>query len=157
MLLPLFQWIQNTAIGHAIRESLWMFPIIEAVHLLALALIGGAVLIVDLRLAGLALRRQPASELAKDAEPWLIGSLGIMVVSGGLLFSSEALKCYYNPAFWLKMLFLFLAITYTFTIRRRVASAGEATVSPLWMRGAALVSVTLWSGVGLMGRGIGFY
>ena len=60
MLLPFFQWCQDSALGVTIRESVWMFPIIEAVHLLALALIGGAVLIVDLRLAGLVLRSQPA-------------------------------------------------------------------------------------------------
>jgi hypothetical protein len=157
MLLPFFQWAQDTAVGAAIRESLWMFPIIEAFHLLALALIGGAVLLVDIRLAGVALRQQPSSELAKDAEPWLIGSLAVMLTTGLMLFSSEALKCYYNPAFWLKMLFLSLAILFTFTIRRRVAAAGEAKVKPIWMKTVALVSFTLWSGVGLMGRGIGFY
>ena len=155
MLLPLFQWCQDTAIGIAIRESLWLFPIIEAVHLLALALIGGAVLIVDMRLAGLILSTQPSATIAKDAEPWLIGGLAVMIATGVLLFLSEAIKCYYSPPFWLKMLFLTLAITFTFTVRRRVAGNGA---SPPWrMKSAALVSVVLWSGVGLMGRGIGFY
>ena len=82
MLLPFFQWIQDTPVGLAIRESVWMFPIIEAFHLLALALIGGAVLLVDMRLAGLALRRQPTPQLAKDVEPWLFGSLGVMIATG---------------------------------------------------------------------------
>jgi hypothetical protein len=156
MLLPYFQWAQNTGLGVAIRSSLWLFPVIEAFHLLGLALIGGAVLVVDLRLAGLALRRQPVSQLAKDAQPWLLGSLAVMLVSGGLLWTSEAVKCYYNLAFWLKMMFLFLAIVFTFTIRRRVALADER-VKPVWMKIVAFVSVTLWTGVGLMGRGIGFY
>ena len=110
MLLPFFQWCQDSSLGVIIRESVWMFPIIEAVHLLGLALIGGAVLIVDLRLAGLALKRQPVSTVARDAEPWLIGSLVVMLITGVLLFMSEALKCYYSPPFWLKMLFLSLAI-----------------------------------------------
>lgn len=155
MLLAFFQWCQDTSVGVAIRESIWMFPIIEAVHLLALALIGGAVLIVDLRLAGLALTKQPSAVLARDAEPWLLGSLTVMVVTGVLLFMSEAIKCYYSPPFWLKMFFLALAIAFTFTARRRVASA---PASPLWqMRATAAVSLLLWSGVGLMGRGIGFY
>ena len=155
MLLPLFQWCQDTAIGIAIRESLWLFPIIEAVHLLALALIGGAVLIVDMRLAGLILNTQPSATIAKDAEPWLIGGLAVMIATGVLLFLSEAIKCYYSPPFWLKMLFLTLAIIFTFTVRRRVAGNGAS--SPWRMKSAALVSVVLWSGVGLMGRGIGFY
>jgi hypothetical protein len=156
MLLPYFQWAQNTGVGVEIRRSLWLFPVIEAFHLLALALIGGAVLVVDLRLAGLALRKQPVSQLAMDAQPWLLGSLTVMLLSGGLLWTSEAVKCYYNLAFWLKMMFLFLAIVFTFTIRRRVALA-EGRVKPVWMKTVAFVSVTLWTGVGLMGRGIGFY
>jgi uncharacterized membrane protein SirB2 len=157
MLFPFFQWCQDSSLGVTIRESVWMFPIIEAVHLLGLALIGGAVLIVDLRLAGLVLQRQPASTVASDAEPWLIGSLTMMLVTGVLLFTSEALKCYYSPPFWLKMLFLALAITFTFTLRRRVAAAADARMSPWLSRTVAIVSVLLWSGVGLMGRGIGFY
>lgn len=154
MLLPFFQWCQDTALGVAIRESVWMFPIIEAVHLLALALIGGAVLVVDLRLAGLVLRHQPASAIARDAEPWLIGSLAVMIVTGVLLFMSEALKCYYSPPFWLKMAFLAIAVAFTFTLRRRVA---ERATRRWLMTAAAVVSVLLWAGVGLMGRGIGFY
>ena len=155
MLLPLFQWCQDSALGVAIRESTWMFPVIEAVHLLGLAAIGGAVLIVDLRLAGLALRSQPAAAIASDAEPWLLGSLAVMIATGLLLFTSEALKCYYSPPFWVKMASLALAITFTLTVRRRVA--GDSTAAPWAMKTVALVSVLLWSSVGLMGRGIGFY
>ncbi len=69
MLLPFFQWCQDSALGLAIRESVWMFPIIEAVHLLALALIGGAVLVVDLRLAGLTLRRSRLRPLRETHNP----------------------------------------------------------------------------------------
>ena|SRR5438045_1833108 len=156
MLLPFFKAAQDTGFGVAIRSSLWLFPVIEAFHLLALALIGGAVLVVDLRLAGLTLKRQPAARIALDAQPWLIGGLAVMLVSGGLLWTSEAVKCYYNLAFWLKMMFLSLALVFTFTIRRHVALTGDR-VRPFWMKTVALVSVTLWTGVGLMGRGIGFY
>lgn len=155
MLLPFFQWCQDTAVGVTIRESVWMFPIVEAIHLLALALIGGAVLIVDLRMAGLALTHQPASLLERDARPWLAGSLVAMIVTGVLLFLSEAIKCYYSPPFWLKMLFLAMAILFTFTLRRRIAHSRSSR--PWQMRAAAIISVLLWSSVGLMGRGIGFY
>jgi uncharacterized protein DUF6644 len=155
MLLPFFQWCQDSAVGLAIRESLWLFPIIEAVHLLALASIGGAVLIVDMRLAGLTLRTTPVVTIARDAQPWLVGSLAVMIVTGALLFTSEAIKCYYSPPFWLKMLFLGLAILFTFTLRWKVTQSASA--APWLMKTVALVSVLLWSGVGLMGRGIGFY
>ncbi len=124
-LLPVFEWCENTAVGNAIRGSLWLFPVVESFHLLALALIGGAVLVVDLRLLGLGLRRQPVAQLARDAQPWLAGGLVVMVVSGILLFLSEAVKCYYSAAFMTKMTFLFPAIVFTFTVRRRVAAADD--------------------------------
>ena len=155
-LLPFFQWCESTAVGNAIRSSLWLFPVIESFHLLALALIGGAILVVDLRLFGLGLRRQPVAQLARDVHPWLVGGLIVMVSSGILLFTSEAIKCYYSPAFWTKMTFLFPAIVFTFTVRRKVAAADETRVKPLWSKLVALVSVSLWSGVGAAGRWIGF-
>jgi hypothetical protein len=122
----------------------------------ALALIGGAVLVVDLRLLGLGLRRQSVAQLARDAQPWLAGGLVVMVVSGILLFLSEAVKCYYSAAFLTKMTFLFPAIVFTFTVRRRVAAADDTRVRPLWRKLVALVSVTLWTVVAASGRWIGF-
>jgi hypothetical protein len=154
--LSLFTWIENSALGGAIRSSNWLFPFIEAFHLLGLAVIGGAVLVVDLRLFGFGLWRQPVAQLARDAQRWLIGSLLVMIATGSLLFTSEAIKCYYHPAFWFKMSSLFLAIVFTFTVRRKVALADETRVRPLWSKLVALTSVMLWSGVGIGGRWIGF-
>jgi hypothetical protein len=156
MLLPFFQWCENSSLGDAIRSSAWLFPAIEAVHLLGLALIGAAVLLVDMRLLGLGLRRQPVAQLARDAQPWFIISLLIMLPTGFLLFMSEAIKCYYHIAFWVKMTCLFLAIVFTFTIRRQVAMADETRINPIWYKVVALISLGLWSGVGWGGRWIGF-
>src|SRR5437763_11486149 len=155
-LLPFFQWCENSGVGETIRRSSWLFPVIESFHLLGLAVIGGAVLIVDLRLFGFGLRRQPVAQLALDAQPWLIGSLLVMLVSGTLLFTSEAIKCYYHIAFWVKMTSLLLAIVFTFTVRRQVAMADESRFNPLRSKMVAVLSVTLWSGVGIGGRWIGF-
>jgi len=155
-LLNFFPWCEQSGIGDTIRRSSWLFPVIEAIHLLGLGVIGGAVLVVDLRLLGLGLRRQSAAQLARDAQPWLLGSLLLMVITGGLLFLSEAIKLYYHEAFWFKMSSLFLAIVFTFTIQRKVIMAGETQLRPVWSKIVAVVSVLLWSGVGLGGRWIGF-
>jgi hypothetical protein len=109
-----------------------------------------------MRLFGLGLRRQPVAELARDVEPWLIGSLVVMLCTGILLFLSESTKCYYSTAFSVKMTSLFLAIVFTFTVRRKVALADESRVRPIWSKLVAVVSVALWSGVGIGGRWIGF-
>ena len=154
-MLLLFQWCEHSAIGEAIRNSLWLFPLIEAFHLVGLGVTAGAVLLVDLRLLGLGLRRYPVSQLAKDAEPWLMGSLTLMFASGFPLFLSEATKCYYSFAFWVKMTSLLLVVIFTFTLRRRVVMA-DASIAPVWGKLAAMVSLALWAGVGWGGRWIGF-
>jgi len=156
MLLPYFQALEAGSIGEAIRDSTWLFPFIEAFHLVGLAIIGGAVLLVDFRLMGLGLRRQPVAALARDAQPWLIGGVVFMIGSGVPLFLAEAIKCYYSFAFWTKMTALALAIIFSFTVRRRVALAGEAREGPFWMRMVGVTSILLWSTVGWGGRWIGF-
>ena len=155
--LSFFQWCAASALGTAIRDSRWLFPVIEAVHLLGLAMMGGFVLLVDMRLMGLSMPRKPVAALAREIQPWLIGTLSVMLTTGLLLYTSEPLKLYYNPAFWMKMSFLTSAIVYTFTVRRAVLAADERRVGPVWGKLVALVSIALWAGVGVGGRAIGFY
>jgi hypothetical protein len=156
MLMPLFQSLEASALGEAIRNSLWLFPIIEAFHLVGLAVIGGAILLVDFRLLGLGLRTHPVARLARDVQPWVLGSIVIMILSGFPLFVSEAMKCYYSFAFWTKMIALLLAIVFTFTIRRAVAGAAEGRFTPGLNKAVAITSIALWSAVGWGGRWIGF-
>lgn len=156
MLLQAFQAIEATAMGEAIRSSLWLFPVIEAFHLLGLAVIGGAILVVDFRLLGLGLRNHPVSRLARDVQPWVLGSIVVMILSGVPLFASEATKCYYSFAFWTKMTALLLAIAFTFTVRRSVAFAADDRFAPRWQKTVAITSLVLWSAVGWGGRWIGF-
>ncbi|MBI3047758.1 MAG: hypothetical protein HYY76_05560 [Acidobacteria bacterium] len=156
MLLPLFERLEASAMGEAVRGSLWLFPVVEAFHLVGLAVIGGAILVVDFRLLGLGLRNHPVSRLARDMQPWVIASLALMVASGIPLFLSEAIKCYYSFAFWTKMTSLVFAVTFTFTLRRAVAGAPDGRFSPVWNRAVGLTSIALWSTVGWGGRWIGF-
>jgi hypothetical protein len=133
-----------------------MFPVIEAFHLVALAFIGGAILIVDFRLLGVAMRRQPVGDLAGELQPYLVGSLIVLLVSGTLLFLSESVKCYYSIPFWIKMAALAAAIVFTFTARRKVIAADQARLGPVWGRLAAVTSIVLWGTVAWGGRWIGF-
>ncbi len=155
LLLPFFEWCEASLIGDTIRQSSWLFPVIEAVHLLGLCVLGGALLVLDLRMLGVGLRRQPIAELAKDATPWLVGSLVVMVVTGTSLFLSESVKCYYNQSFWVKITTLPVALLFTFTVRRRVAAAASVDTSAT-TKLVALVSMALWFTVAAAGRWIGF-
>ena len=80
MTFAVFQWFEKTSLSVAINESLWAFAVVEAVHLVALAVIGGAVLVVDLRLLGFIFQRQKVGDLAKVAHPWLVWSLLLLVL-----------------------------------------------------------------------------
>jgi hypothetical protein len=156
MLFPFFEWCEATAFGQAVKTSAWAFAVTESMHLLALAAIGGAVLVVDLRLLGLGLKSQRVSDVARDAYPWMVGSLIVMLITGATLFMSEAIKCYYSTPFWVKMTSLALAILFTFTVRRKITMAEEGRVRPAVYKLVALVSLALWFGVGAGGRWIGF-
>lgn len=155
-LLPLFQWCETSGLIVAMRRSLWLFPVIESMHLMGLALIGGAILLVDLRLLGFGLRRQPAARIARDAERWLLVSLLVMLPTGFLLFMASAVKCYYLPAFWVKMSALALALAFTFSVRRRVALSADSSTHGVRTRFVALVSLSLWTSVAVAGRLVGF-
>lgn len=154
--LSVFQWLENTGIGSAIRSSSWLFPIVEALHLVGLAFMGGAVLVVDLRLLGLGLSEQPIARVARSAQPWMTGSIVLMLITGFLLFLSEAVKCYNSFAFWVKMTSLVLAILFAYTIRRRVATADPGRVEAGWSMAVGATSILLWFGVAWGGRWIGF-
>jgi hypothetical protein len=98
---------------------------------MGLAIIGGAVLVVDLRLLGFGLQHQPAAAIAEDAERWLLRGLAVMVSTGILLFMCFATKYYYLTFFWVKMAALVAVIIFTWSIHRRVAMAQDADTRPL--------------------------
>ena len=154
-MLPFFEWCEATWLGQLVRDSLWLFPVIEAVHLLGLCLLGGAVLIVDLRLLGLGLNRQPIAQLARGARPWMLAGLAMMLSTGVLLFLSEAVKCYHSPAFRVKMTALPIALLFTFLLRQPFA-LNDASETSLRSRTLAMASVALWFTVAAAGRWIGF-
>jgi hypothetical protein len=154
--LEFCEWIQYSAPLAAMRSSPWFFPVVASIHLMGLALIGGAVLVVDLRLLGLGLRHQPVSQIARDAERWLIISLAVLLPTGILQFMCfAATKYYYLTAFWVKMAALCLALVFTFMVRRRLVMAGETHMSPVRSKLVAVVSLSLWSSVAIAGRLIG--
>lgn len=155
-LLEFCRWIQYSAPLVEMRGSPWLFPAIATVHLFGLVVIGGAVLVVDLRLLGFGLRGQPVAHFVRDAERWLIRGLLITVPTGILLFMCFATKYYYLTFFWVKLAALVLVVLFTFSIRRRVAAAADARVSPVRHRVVAAVSISLWTIVALGGRWIGF-
>ncbi len=155
MLHPWFAALAHSALGQAMQNSHWDFAIVEMVHLVALALLGGSVLIIDFRLLGLILKNESAPAIGRDLGRVLLTSLVVLILSGIALLSEEALKCYYSPAFRWKMALLATAVVFYFTLHRRalerIGTGGPTSGSRL----AAVISLILWLGVGVAGRAIG--
>jgi hypothetical protein len=154
LLLPFFEWCEATLIGRTIRESLWMFPVTEAFHLVGLSVLGGALLIVDFRLLGVGLKDSTIAMLERQARPWLLGAIALMLSTGTLLFLSEAIKCYYNTSFWVKISTIPVALLFTLVVKTRYArTAGETTTAS---RLVGATDLLLWFIVAAGGRWIGF-
>lgn len=150
-----FIWCDRTAVAGIINNSMWLFPVIMAAHLIGLAWLGATIFAVDLRLIGVGRLGRSARDLAGDLRAWTWGGLGLTLGSGWLLFVSEALRCYESPLFWSKMALLAAALTFSVTIRRRVLHS--IAPAPWLERATGATSLALWFGVALAGRGIGFW
>ena len=152
-LLDVFESLEQTGIGLLIRESLWLFPAFEAVHLLGLSVLGGSLLMVDLRLFGVGIRSRTPEQLVRAVRPWLVGSLLVLMGTGVPLFLSEAVKCYYSYSFWVKMSALGIGLLYTFLIKHPVIRRGAG---PGVQAVIGVLSLAIWLTVAGAGRWIGF-
>jgi hypothetical protein len=149
MLEPFFEWMYGIGIY---KSSIYLGPGINLVHLVAMCTFMGALLMVDLRLLGAGLTRQPVEQVARNAQPWLIGGLIMLTLTGIPAVMTVALEEYANPVFWFKMYVLLAAVIFTFTVRRRVTNADETRVPPVLRKVVALVSIVLWMSVAAGGR-----
>jgi len=155
-IFPFFQWASDLWVAEWIRRSIWIFPALETVHIVALAVLFGAIVFVDLQLLGVLRRDTPVSDLAEELRPWTFCSLVVILTTGAMLFTSEATKLYVSVPFQVKVVMLFLAIVFHYTIHRKVTGAGGPGIRPILGKLTAVVSMLLWLSVGFAGRAIGF-
>jgi hypothetical protein len=160
LLLGFCQWVDSTRWSALVRQSNWFFSTLDTVHTLGIILVAGTIMLLDLRLLGLALRSVPVAQVVARIVPSTLGGFGLMVVSGSLLFSSEAVKMYHSPAFRIKMLLLALAglnaLIFHRTIYRDVGHWDPASVVPPRARLAGLLSLLFWIAIIAAGRAIAY-
>ena len=158
---PLFQWLYATAAGEMIREHESFFPWLESIHVLAIALVVGSIAIVDLRLIGVSSLDRTVTRLTKDVLPLTWIAFAVALLTGVLMFISNAVNYAHNFYFQIKILLLVLAginmLFFHFVVGRDVDSWGvSAQTTPLRARVAGGTSLLLWVGVVAFGRWIGF-
>jgi hypothetical protein len=136
-----------------VKDS-WLFPVIQSVHLIGLTVLVGTIVLVDLRLLGFGLRREPNSRLAAELTPWTLVGFVLMGITGPLMFWSDITRYLNNPAFLFKMMLLLIAVTHHFTVHRWITMEKNAHRAPSMLKLSAVVSLILWSSVVLAGRAI---
>ncbi len=158
--LAFLEWLAATPWSIALHESLYMYPLVESTHVLALTVFVGLAVMLDLRLLGLAMRRVPVSEFLARILPWTNAGFAVMVVTGLLLFYAIPVRNYQNIFFRVKVVMLILAGLNIWIFHSRVEpSVGEwdlAPVTPRAARIAAVVSLVLWAGIVVAGRMIAY-
>ena len=152
-------FLESSGPAEAIRTSAYLFPIIESFHVLALTMVFGTIIMIDLRLLGIASARRPFTKIAADILKWTWAAFALAVITGSLLFISNAAVYYHNLYFRMKMVLLVLAglnmLIFELTAGRSVRHWDKDRV-PTAGRVAAVVSIMIWISVVVCGRWIGF-
>ena len=147
--------IESTALGLAMRKSIWLYPAVETVHIIGLALLVGSIAVLDLRLMGLS-RSLPVRKLARHTLPWSIGSFALILPSGLMMFAAHATDFIASPVFALKIGLVFAAIVnaavFHTTVFRSAAAWDVDVMPPAAARASAALSLLLWLTVIACGR-----
>ena len=157
-LSPFWAWLEALPLSTAIGES-WWFPLLESLHVITATFVVGSILMVDLRLLGLAARRHPVSQITREVIPWTLTAFGLSAVTGVGMFMTRASHYIDNRAFQVKLVLLVLAginmAVFHFGTARGLARWDTSSVTSAASRLAGASSLLLWVGVMLAGRWIG--
>ena len=119
----------------------WSFPLFECIHIAMFAMSIGTIAIVDFRLLGLAFRRESPAELLKATSLWTLIGLIVVITSGLVIWTTDPVAYYYNPAFRYKCIALVGAIIYNYTIHRKTILSNPSVFAGALVGG---VSLLLW-------------
>jgi hypothetical protein len=150
-LLTVCQWIYGTPVSISIRESIWVYPILNVLHCVGILLVAGTIVIVDLRLLGFGMRRAPVSSVVAQVLPWTRFGFVFMFLTGSLLAWSEPLRLYRSLFFPWKLAFLALA-----GLNALFFHCNSAPLTPARARVAGAVSILCWICVIAAGRAVGY-
>jgi hypothetical protein len=157
---PALEWLQGLPWTTAIRESAWGYPIIETAHVASIVFFAGLVIVMDLRLLGLAFTHAPLTQIQRRLFPWQMAGFVPSTATGLLLCGIDPLRYYGNVFFWVKLGMLVLAginaLAFHRTTYRTAVRWDENPRVPGNVRLAGAVSLLLWSAIIVSGRLIAF-
>jgi len=153
---PFFVWLEASPLGVFMKDLPATFATVEAVHLMALAVLGGTVFATDLRLMNVILRDVPSNTVSEQSYKWFKGALIVLLITGFMMLAGVATKCYGNPYYWTKMYALAAGIVFAMAIKQPLLKQDHATLKPATRYLVALASISIWFLVAASGRWIGF-
>lgn len=153
-------WLAGTSASQFIQENLWVVPAIQTVHILAVAMVMGSVLMVELRILGYAARSQSLHQTVRRYVPWVWAALAILLATGVVMIVGEPVRELMNLAFWSKMSLVVVAGLVTLAFQRRILrAASDADPPPGARRGlslAAILTLLVWFAIVILGRWIAY-
>ena len=156
----LLKSLEASGLANRIRDSLWLFPLIESTHVIGLALVFGTIAIIDLRLLGIASTQRSFKRMASDILKWTWAAFALTAFTGMLMFTTNARVYYHNFFFRTKMLLLLLAginiLVFELTAGRTIHRWDKAPSAPPAGKAVAALSLAIWISIICMGRLIGF-
>jgi hypothetical protein len=156
-LLPFFEWAETSYLGYIGKTYGGVYATFgQSIHLMALALLGGSVLIADLRLLNIILRDVPSEVVTDQAHKWFRVALVVIVSSGTFMAAAVAQRMYYNDFFWAKMSALLVGIIFVFAVKRPLLKGKHNEINPTVIKLVAVASILVWFSVAATGRWIGF-
>ncbi|MDP2285390.1 MAG: hypothetical protein Q8L06_14715 [Pseudohongiella sp.] len=156
-LLPFFEWAETSFLGYIGKTYGGVYATFgQSLHLMALAVLGGSVLVADLRLLNVIMRDVPSEIVADQAHKWFKVALAVILSSGVFMAAAVAQRMYHNDFFWAKMSALFVGIAFVFVIKRPLLKGSHADIHPMVIRLVAIASILVWFSVAATGRWIGF-
>ncbi len=155
-LLPVFEWMETTWFGFVGKTWGGAFATIQAGHLLGLALLGGAVLVADSRLLGIFLTDTDQTVITARCNRIFNIALASLVATGIFMACGVAVKIYYLPVYWYKMLALCAGAAFHYLVRQPLIERAPGEVNPWLIKLTAAASIMIWFTVAATGRWIGF-
>jgi hypothetical protein len=160
MFRPFADWLSNTPLSKTLQDQAWVVPMSQSIHIIAVSVVFGSAVMINLRLLGVGRSGRSVSQLSNTLIPWMWGGLAVLLFTGLIQTITEPVRQFVTPMFWAKMTMIIVVATmtalYAQAVRRHAPEWDTASSRPVRARVFAILSTLLWLAIIVCGRFIGY-
>jgi len=160
MFRPFADWLSNTALSKTLQDQAWVVPTSQSIHIIAVSVVFGSAVMINLRLLGVGRSGRSVSQLSNTLIPWMWRGLAVLLFTGVIQTITEPVRQFVTPMFWAKMIMIVLVATmtalYANAVRRHASRWDTASLRPTRAKAFAILSTLLWLAIIICGRFIGY-